>query len=69
MKDELRVEIRAELRAEMLELEARLSQSRGPLASDPPPTTQVNKKKALSVSIVNYVITLTIYVFLLFLTA
>ena len=42
--NEVRVEMRAELRAELTELEARLSQSRGPIASDPPPTTQVSKK-------------------------
>ncbi|XXG75078.1 hypothetical protein AAC387_Pa07g3660 [Persea americana] len=38
--NEVRAEMRAELRAELTELEARLSQSRGPIASDPPPTTQ-----------------------------
>ncbi|RWR91136.1 hypothetical protein CKAN_02027800 [Cinnamomum micranthum f. kanehirae] len=40
MRAELRAEMRAEWRAEMAEMEARLSQSRGPLASDPPPTSQ-----------------------------
>ncbi|RWR83311.1 hypothetical protein CKAN_01206400 [Cinnamomum micranthum f. kanehirae] len=40
MRAELREEMRAEWRAEMAEMEARLSQSRGPLASDPPPTSQ-----------------------------
>ncbi|XXG82178.1 hypothetical protein AAC387_Pa10g0177 [Persea americana] len=38
--NEVRAEMRAELRAELTELEARLSQSRGPITSDPPPTTQ-----------------------------
>ncbi|XXG58894.1 hypothetical protein AAC387_Pa04g1082 [Persea americana] len=38
--NEVRASIRAELRAELTELEARLSQSRGPIASNPPPTTQ-----------------------------
>ena len=41
---EVRAEMRAELRTELTELEARLSQSHGPIASDPPPTTQVSKK-------------------------
>lgn len=40
---DVRAEIRAEMRAELAELEARLSQSRGPLTSDPTPTTQVSK--------------------------
>ncbi|RWR76385.1 hypothetical protein CKAN_00482600 [Cinnamomum micranthum f. kanehirae] len=40
IREELRAEMRAEWRAEMAEMEARLSQSRGPLASNPPPTTQ-----------------------------
>ncbi|RWR72570.1 hypothetical protein CKAN_00080300 [Cinnamomum micranthum f. kanehirae] len=40
MRTEMREEMRAEWRAEMAEMEARLSQSRGPLASDPPPTSQ-----------------------------
>ncbi|XXG83276.1 hypothetical protein AAC387_Pa10g1068 [Persea americana] len=38
--NQVRAEMRAELRAELTELEARLSQSRGRIASDPPPTTQ-----------------------------
>ncbi|XXG79063.1 hypothetical protein AAC387_Pa09g0215 [Persea americana] len=38
--NEVRASMRAELRAELTELEARLSQSRGPIASEPPPTTQ-----------------------------
>ena len=37
--NEVRTQMRAELRAELTDLEARLSQSRGPIASDPPPTT------------------------------
>ncbi|XXG46989.1 hypothetical protein AAC387_Pa02g1705 [Persea americana] len=40
VKNEVRAERRAELRVELTELEARLSQSRGPIASHPPPTTQ-----------------------------
>ncbi|XXG68329.1 hypothetical protein AAC387_Pa06g1441 [Persea americana] len=40
VRNEVRTEMRAELRAKLTELEARLSQSRGPIASDPPPTTQ-----------------------------
>ncbi|RWR72995.1 hypothetical protein CKAN_00124400 [Cinnamomum micranthum f. kanehirae] len=38
--NKVRAEMRAELRAELAKLEARLSQSRSPFASDPPPTTQ-----------------------------
>ncbi|XXG62458.1 hypothetical protein AAC387_Pa05g0811 [Persea americana] len=38
--NEVRTHMRAELRVELIELEARLSQSRGPIASDPTPTTQ-----------------------------
>ncbi|XXG59554.1 hypothetical protein AAC387_Pa04g1621 [Persea americana] len=38
--NEVRAEMRVELRAGLTSLEARLSQSRSPIASDPPPTTQ-----------------------------
>ena len=55
--NEVRASMRAELRAELTELEARLSQSRGPIASDPPPTTQVSKKTfcMFILSIMSYV--------------
>ena len=55
--------MRAELRAELTELEARLSHSRGPIASDPPPTTQVSKKTFCTLLLVNYVIDVSIYMF------
>ena len=58
MKASIRAELRAELRAKMVELETRLSQSRGPIASDPPPTTQVSKKifGTIELSIMSFVI-------------
>ena len=63
--NEVRAEMRAKLRAELTELEARLSQSRDPIASDSPPTTQVSKKTFCTLSIVNYVI-VSIFMFFFF---
>ena len=59
--NEVRAEMRAELRAKLTSLEARLSQSRSPIASDPPPATQVSKKTFCTLSIVNYVIDVSIF--------
>jgi hypothetical protein len=46
MRAEMRAELRAEWRSDMEELEARISQSRSPLISDPPPTSHVSIKNS-----------------------